>query len=45
MVSSDAVGNYAKFSCPTIANGKVYLATFSNKLMVYGLTTLRSLYP
>jgi hypothetical protein len=38
MVSTDAVGNYAKFSCPTIANGKVYLATFSNKLMVYGLT-------
>jgi hypothetical protein len=38
LVSSDAVGNYAKFSCPTIANGKVYLATFSNKLMVYGLT-------
>ena len=36
--SKDAVGNYAKFSCPTIANGKVYLATFSNKLMVYGLT-------
>jgi hypothetical protein len=37
MVSSDAVGNFAKFSSPTIANGKVYLATFSNKLMVYGL--------
>jgi hypothetical protein len=31
-------GNYAKFNCPTIANGKVYLATFSNKLNVYGLT-------
>jgi hypothetical protein len=31
-------GNYAKFNCPTIANGKVYLATFSNKLVVYGLT-------
>ena len=26
----DAVGNYAKFSAPTIANGKVYLPTFSN---------------
>lgn len=38
LISSDAAGNYAKFSCPTIANGKVYLATFSNKLMVYGLT-------
>ncbi|MGF7080824.1 discoidin domain-containing protein [Mucilaginibacter sp. UYCu711] len=31
-------GNYAKFNCPTIINGKVYLATFSNKLNVYGLT-------
>jgi len=33
----DEVGNYAKFSPPTIANGKVYLATFSNQLLVYGL--------
>jgi len=33
----DDVGNYAKFSPPTIANGKVYLATFSNQLVVYGL--------
>jgi len=33
----DDVGNYAKFSPPTIANGKVYLATFSNQLLVYGL--------
>ena len=33
----DDVGNYAKFSPPTIANGKVYLATFSNQMMVYGL--------
>jgi hypothetical protein len=33
----DVVGNYAKFNCPTIVNGKVYLATFSNKLNVYGL--------
>ena len=35
--SRDDVGNYAKFSPPTIANGKVYVATFSNKLLVYGL--------
>jgi len=34
----DSVGNYAKFNCPTIANGKVYLATFSNRFNVYGLT-------
>ena len=37
MDSNDIPGNYAKFTCPTIANGKVYLATFSNQLMVYGL--------
>jgi len=34
---NDVVGNFAKFVCPTIANGKVYLATFSRKLQVYGL--------
>ncbi|HVZ55292.1 MAG TPA: discoidin domain-containing protein [Chitinophagaceae bacterium] len=34
---SDDPGNYAKFNCPVIANGKVYLATFSNQLVVYGL--------
>ena len=33
----DDVGNYAKFASPTIANGKVYLSTFSNQLLVYGL--------
>jgi hypothetical protein len=33
----DDFGNYAKFSPPTIANGKVYQATFSNQLAVYGL--------
>ncbi len=33
----DTVGQFAKFSPPTIANGKVYLATFSNRLNVYGL--------
>jgi hypothetical protein len=33
----DTVGNYAKFVPPTVANGKVYLATFSGKLNVYGL--------
>jgi hypothetical protein len=33
----DTVGNFAKFVPPTVANGKVYLATFSNRLNVYGL--------
>ncbi|HVM46678.1 MAG TPA: hypothetical protein VMU04_01560 [Candidatus Acidoferrum sp.] len=33
----DTVGNFAKFVAPTVANGKVYMATFSNRLNVYGL--------
>jgi chitodextrinase len=32
----DDVGNFAKFCPATVANGKVYLATFSNQLVVYG---------
>ena len=34
---ADNAGNYAKFCSPTIANGHVYLATFSNQVVVYGL--------
>lgn len=37
MVAADSLGNYAKYSPPTVANGKVYVATFSGKLQVYGL--------
>jgi hypothetical protein len=33
----DTLGNFAKFASPTIANGKVYVPTFSNQLAVYGL--------
>ncbi len=33
----DYSGSWAKWSAPTIANGKVYLATFDNVLNVYGL--------
>jgi hypothetical protein len=33
----DDCGNFAKFTPPTVANGKVYVATFSNQLLVYGL--------
>src|SRR5579862_2832072 len=34
---ADNLGNFSKMNCPTIANGKVYVNTFSNQLMVYGL--------
>jgi hypothetical protein len=37
VANRDSVGNFAKFCPPTVANGKVYLATFSNRLNVYGL--------
>jgi outer membrane protein assembly factor BamB len=33
----DGSGTYAKFSPPTIANGHVYLPTFSHLVVVYGL--------
>jgi MYXO-CTERM domain-containing protein len=36
-VSRDDAGSFAKFAAPTIANGRVYLATFSNQLLAYGL--------
>lgn len=34
----DDLGLLSKFGMPTIANGKVYVPTFSNQLAVYGLT-------
>ncbi len=33
----DQLGGLAKFNPPIVANGKVYLGTFSNQLVVYGL--------
>jgi hypothetical protein len=33
----DDAGLFAKFSVPTVANGKVYFPTWSNQLVVYGL--------
>ena len=33
----DRVGDFAKDVAPTIANGKVYLATFSGQVQVYGM--------
>jgi hypothetical protein len=38
----DSIGRFAKWVCPTIANGKVYMATFSNQLVVYGLLPAKS---
>ena len=33
----DSFGTFAKFVPPTVANGKVYVATFSDQVAVYGL--------
>ena len=33
----DALGNFSKFSPPTVASGKVFVPTLSRKLVVYGL--------
>lgn len=35
--SRDDVGSWAKFVAPTVANGKVYMASDSGQLVVYGL--------
>ncbi|MES1258339.1 MAG: hypothetical protein ABUS51_07905 [Acidobacteriota bacterium] len=36
MTGGDSPGNFVKFTNPTVANGKVYAATASNQLVVYG---------
>jgi hypothetical protein len=36
-LARDDIGNYAKFVPLTIANGKVYVGSFSGQLQVYGL--------
>ena len=33
----DNFGNFAKYNTPVIANGKVYVPTFSQQVAVYGL--------
>ena len=38
--SKDVVGNFAKFNTPTIANGKVYVPTFSKGIKVYGTSAV-----
>jgi hypothetical protein len=37
MSARDAPGNFTKFAPPVVANGKVYVATQSNRIAVYGL--------
>jgi len=39
----DGLGTLAKFAAPTVANGKVYVPTFSNSLMVYGLISQKAI--
>ena len=41
----DGYGNFAKIVPPVIANGKVYVATFSNQVAVYGLLRTRGFAP
>jgi hypothetical protein len=36
-IAANNMGNFAKYSTPVVANGKVYVATFSNKVVQYGL--------
>lgn len=36
-LGTDDLGDFAKFCSPVVANGKVYVATFSQQLVVYGL--------
>jgi uncharacterized protein (TIGR03437 family) len=33
----DTLGRFAKFVAPTVVNGRVYVPTFSNRLVIYGL--------
>ncbi len=41
--SRDGFGNFAKFVPPAVVNGKVYVATWSNQVAVYGLLSSFSL--
>ena len=43
--SGQGFGNYAKFVPPLVANSRVYMATFSNQVAVYGLLSSYTLAP
>jgi hypothetical protein len=36
-IRDNNMGNFAKYSTPVVANGRVYVGTFSNKVVQYGL--------
>jgi uncharacterized protein (TIGR03437 family) len=40
MPGRDTLGRYAKFVAPTVVNGRVYVPTFSNRLVIYGLLSV-----
>ena len=37
------MGNFAKYATPVVANGKVYVATFSNKVVQYRALTMKKI--
>jgi len=41
----DRLGNLAKFAVPTVVDGQVFVPTFSNELVVYGLLSDAALIP
>ncbi|MDB6065311.1 MAG: C-terminal target protein [Pedosphaera sp.] len=45
VISRDAIGNISKFNAPTVANGKVYMATFSTNLTGTGALNVYGLLP
>jgi hypothetical protein len=45
ITKNDALGNFAKFNSPTIANGKLFVPTFSNVIKIYGLACNAALTP
>jgi uncharacterized protein (TIGR03437 family) len=39
----DSLGAFAKFAVPLVANGRIYVPTFSNQIAVYGLISITGL--